>query len=588
MAFSAEIRGAPPACLLFLLDQSGSMGEELAPGITKAAFLADVLNRSLMELVERHRRGDAPAGELDIGVFAYSGSSVGPAFAGALAGSHLCEVAALAASPARVERRRKRVPDGAGGLVEAVVDFPVWFEPQAAGGTPMCAALRLAGDLLTDWCREHPRSPPPVVLHVTDGEATDGTAAEVTAAAERLAAQGTGEGRVVLLNLHLPGSGAEPVRVPAVEPPRLDALGKLLFAISSVLPPEMQRRATELGLPAGSQSRGLVCNARMPDVVAFFQLATSLRRGVRSHWVRTTAESLRGGTPAWRPSPPAEAVPTPAEPPPAVQPAAPPAPLATAAPVAPPAASAGRERLAWGLAGLGGGAALALFALTVLEEQRSASLPPPAVPSAVAPEPPARTAEAPREVAAPVAAPVVTPVPPAPVAPPPPVPSGAGAEAPVAATPASTALAIVTVPPAMPVPVPVLAMQIPAAPPAEQPSLIPPAPSPQVAGVPAPAPEPVAIASPAEAAVPAPATPAAEPPPAAPREPAEPPPVWIGQVRTREWANVREAPSIEAPVARTARPGAVLRLYGQAGSWARVGEEQPWGWVHSSLLDPVR
>lgn len=177
MAYTAEISRANPACLLFVIDQSGSMVDELESGASKAAFLADVLNRSLMELVIACRKPEGVLNYFDIGVLAYSDNNVRPGFGGALAGSHLCQIGALARSPVRVETRRRKVPDGAGGLVESEVRFPVWFDPHASGGTPMCAALRMAGKLVADWCREHPRSFPPTVLHISDGEATDGVCA---------------------------------------------------------------------------------------------------------------------------------------------------------------------------------------------------------------------------------------------------------------------------------------------------------------------------------------------------------------------------------------------------------------------------
>jgi hypothetical protein len=44
--------------------------------------------------------------------------------------------------PARVETRTKKVSDGAGGLVDQAVKFPIWFDAVASGGTPMCGAER--------------------------------------------------------------------------------------------------------------------------------------------------------------------------------------------------------------------------------------------------------------------------------------------------------------------------------------------------------------------------------------------------------------------------------------------------------------
>lgn len=197
MAYTAEISRANPTCLLFVIDQSGSMSDELASGVTKASFLADVLNRSLMELVIRCKKAEGILNYFDVGVISYSGNGVGPGFAGALAGSHLSEISMLARSPVRVEARKKRVSDGAGGLVTTEVKFPVWFDSAASGGTPMCGALRMAGDLVAHWCREHRRSFPPTVLHVTDGEATDGGEAEVEAAAAHVTSQATGDGSVL-------------------------------------------------------------------------------------------------------------------------------------------------------------------------------------------------------------------------------------------------------------------------------------------------------------------------------------------------------------------------------------------------------
>ncbi len=54
MAYSAEISRSNPTCFVFVLDQSGSMGDVFGGGETnlrKADFLADVANRTLHDLV---------------------------------------------------------------------------------------------------------------------------------------------------------------------------------------------------------------------------------------------------------------------------------------------------------------------------------------------------------------------------------------------------------------------------------------------------------------------------------------------------------------------------------------------------------
>ena len=69
--------------------------------------------------------------------------------------------------------------DGAGGVLETSVKFPVWFEPVASGGTPMREALTRAAEELVAWCDAHPDSYPPTVLHVTDGGVTHGRPEEI-------------------------------------------------------------------------------------------------------------------------------------------------------------------------------------------------------------------------------------------------------------------------------------------------------------------------------------------------------------------------------------------------------------------------
>ncbi|MCI0702726.1 MAG: VWA domain-containing protein, partial [Planctomycetia bacterium] len=52
MPYSAQISRTNPACLLFLIDQSRSMGEPFVGGggQTKAAMVADAINRLLQNV----------------------------------------------------------------------------------------------------------------------------------------------------------------------------------------------------------------------------------------------------------------------------------------------------------------------------------------------------------------------------------------------------------------------------------------------------------------------------------------------------------------------------------------------------------
>ncbi|HEU5328906.1 MAG TPA: vWA domain-containing protein, partial [Thermomicrobiales bacterium] len=205
-----------------------------------------------------------------VGVIGYGGS-VGPAFGGALAGKELAPISAIANLPARIEERSKKTDDGAGGLVEQTVKFPVWFDPVAKGGTPMSQALTLARQVLTGWLAQHPSGFPPIVINITDGEATDG---DPSSAATALRDLQTDDGQALLFNLHLSSHQAAPVQFPSDAAALPDKWAKLLFNLSSPLPPFMREIAGQEGFPVSEGTRGFAFNADMVTVIQFLDIGT--------------------------------------------------------------------------------------------------------------------------------------------------------------------------------------------------------------------------------------------------------------------------------------------------------------------------
>lgn len=142
MAYEAPIQRTDPTVLLFLVDQSSSMADRMAGSErTKAQIVADVLNKTLMQQVTRCTKADGVRDYFDIGVIGYGDGGARHALGGNLSQQVLNPISAIEANPVRVEGRRRKVDDGAGGIVARSVKFPVCFEPHANGGTPMCAAF---------------------------------------------------------------------------------------------------------------------------------------------------------------------------------------------------------------------------------------------------------------------------------------------------------------------------------------------------------------------------------------------------------------------------------------------------------------
>jgi hypothetical protein len=277
--YTAELSRASPTCLLFLIDQSRSMGEPFAgqSGKTKAQGVADGINRLLQNLILKCAKSDGIRDYFHVGVVGYGGR-VAWALGGALAGKSLVPISALAGQPLRVEQRARKVDDGAGGLVEQKFKFPVWLEPTAGGKTPMCKALALAGEALKVFIGHFRGSFPPLVINISDGKATDG---DPEGPASQLRALSTADGNVLLFNAHLSSSSASPIEYPAREEQLPDAGARVLFRMSSVLPPRLETAARNEGFAIEAGARGFVFNADLVSVVRFLDVGTRAAQTLR-------------------------------------------------------------------------------------------------------------------------------------------------------------------------------------------------------------------------------------------------------------------------------------------------------------------
>lgn len=272
--YSAEISRRNPGCFLFLVDQSYSMRDPFGSsesGNSKAKMLADAINRSLLTLVGRCSKDEGVRRYFQVGVIGY-GATIGPAMGGDLIGRELVWVDELAAHPLRVEERQQKVSDGMGGLVEVPKEFVIWFDPVANNGTPMCRALWQAHAILETWVAQHPEAFPPVVINISDGESTDGDPLPPSEAIRELT---TTDGNVLLLNLHLSSlRGMPTLHFPNNGDNLPDDSARLLFWMSSTLPPHMGEAAHEKGFLLSDNARGFVFNANIEDVIEFIDIGT--------------------------------------------------------------------------------------------------------------------------------------------------------------------------------------------------------------------------------------------------------------------------------------------------------------------------
>ncbi len=304
MPYNAEISRTNPSCFVFLVDQSHSMNDPWGAeeGSKKSQGVSDAINKLLQNLVIRCSKEEGIRDYYHVSVIGY-GKDVGPALGvsakpaepppepgedadedvspeeepeapagdSVLKGRDLIPISEIGDNPTRLETRTQKDSDGAGGIVEREVRFPVWFDPQAANGTPMCRALTMAQGIVHNFITDHPTCFPPIVINITDGESTDGDPKQIALMLRHMTVD---DGRVLVFNLHLSSQAGKPVIFPDNLDNLPDDYAKLLFEMSSVLPDYMRSFALQEGYVVNPGSRGFVFNGDIVSLIGFLDMGT--------------------------------------------------------------------------------------------------------------------------------------------------------------------------------------------------------------------------------------------------------------------------------------------------------------------------
>jgi len=286
MPYSQEISRQNKGCFLFLADQSYSMVEPLGgTGNRKCDDLVTAINGWLQNMAMRASSSEGTKDWMDIGVIGYRTDKdenpiIGPALGDALAGRNLVSITEIAAN-SRIESRIQILPDEeTGGVIEVPVEVPLWISPMAEGGTPMCHTLYMAHQILEEWIAQHPKSFPPVVINLTDGETTDG--GNPIEYAESLKSLATEDGNVLLFNCHLSMTAADSLMFPSNYELLPDDFSRLLFQMSSELPESLVQFANKKeGFSLQPGARGMVYNADMVCLIKFLDMGTRVDKKLR-------------------------------------------------------------------------------------------------------------------------------------------------------------------------------------------------------------------------------------------------------------------------------------------------------------------
>ncbi len=283
MAYSKEISRDSRGVFLFLVDQSRSMNKPFGVdpagnALTRAEAVANALNGTLEELINRCMRDEGVRDYFDVGIIGY-GKTRRPEFCwrNNLAGRKLVPITEVAENAEIVEM--DIATEVRGQIIHERVAVSRWIDPVGVDSTPMNATFLLAQATLAEWIAWNPDSFPPVVINITDGMANDvNSDQELLRTARNLTNLATSDGKVLLINCHISGGDDASVLFPST-PDELpnDAYARLLFEMSSELSPRHRAVIEEVHdrtLAPDARLKGMAYNANAVALLTLLDIGT--------------------------------------------------------------------------------------------------------------------------------------------------------------------------------------------------------------------------------------------------------------------------------------------------------------------------
>lgn len=265
--YSKRVSRECPTAFVLLLDQSGSMAEIWQNGLSKAEQVATIVNSALKNLVLSATRGGEVYDYVDVAVIGYGGTGpdgVRAMLPGTSLGSPFLRLSEIAKQP------RVAVVQNSDGSSRRET---TWFDAVAGGGTPMNAAFGVSVKAVNEWVQSREDSFPPIVINITDGEATDG---DPSSSARDLTGLSTAHGNVLLFTAYLGAGGGAQVLYPDQVPNGLASGATNMFNVSSVVPQVLRNNAESMNVKISPRGRGFLFNASLDEVSGLVNFGTSV------------------------------------------------------------------------------------------------------------------------------------------------------------------------------------------------------------------------------------------------------------------------------------------------------------------------
>ncbi len=278
MKTQAKITAAQPQAIIFLVDQSGSMSESLlwqGKRQTKAEALSEIINMTLSEMLARCRNFNSIKDYFTLAILGYGGNGVRSLLDhdGFVRASELPHLSLGEEKHTKVHHLGHRA-------IQTQITLKQWVLPAADGQSPMCEAFERAYALLHRWIGDHRANStvPPIVINITDGEATDGSFDRLSKAITKIKRLQTLEGPSIVFNIHLGDSSSGSVIFPcAINPEFGDSLmAKRLFELSSVMPECFNNEIQYSSLsPSKPPYRAFAMNTSITDLLKLLEISNT-------------------------------------------------------------------------------------------------------------------------------------------------------------------------------------------------------------------------------------------------------------------------------------------------------------------------
>ena len=282
-AYQKKATRKEPTALLILLDQSGSMasGQYEVNGIAmnRAKAAAFYVNTLLDELLAKCTKDDGLRDYVEVCLLGYGAEEkrASPAWCGKLTGKTWVSINELQDNASQETREVERNIRGKISKVEVKIRY--WLEGKAESLTPMGNALEQAHDLLKNWIEQHKTSFPPILINITDGQATDVKAPKLIELAGKIKDLQTHNGRVLFFNCHLGNDSSKACLYPKLktELPSGEAYAETLFEMSSILPKAFHNEISSHtpDFDANGRYAAMFYNADAMGLTRILQLGTS-------------------------------------------------------------------------------------------------------------------------------------------------------------------------------------------------------------------------------------------------------------------------------------------------------------------------